>query len=166
MVQRTEKEAEAVQTYLLTHHYPIFMFFDSQITLKSPCSLTLLTLHLVLLRGLLLTFLDFVVGPCSHTTGYAAEHNICNQVNDTDTGIISIEIDTDVEQRCYASQDLQAVIAPNKAHVIFIKTKSILTHQNPLRGRHGQTRAAGALETHLMCLKREIMLVRGERVIK
>mmetsp|Transcript_13141 Transcript_13141/g.22412 ORF Transcript_13141/g.22412 Transcript_13141/m.22412 type:complete len:122 (+) Transcript_13141:241-606(+) len=89
-----------------------------------------------------------MVGPCRHATGYAAEHNISDGIDDSNNSIISVKINTDVKDGSHACQHLQTIVASNDTNIILIKTQTILLHNHSLRGRNCHTGAAAALEAH------------------
>jgi hypothetical protein len=96
-----------------------------------------------------------VIGPCRHATRHAAEYNVSDEVNDSNNGIVSVKINTDVKKGGNARQNLKAIVASNETNIILVKSKTILLHNHSLGGRNCHTGAAEALEAHLMFVKKK-----------
>ena len=124
---------KSLQSITICDHYLIFNIMTHSKTSKAPHTEHVLPLHAEVFWGLLLAYLNFVVDPRSHAARNTAESDIGNEVNEADDGIVTIEINTDVEAGCDDSKKLQAVVAANQAHVIGIQSKSILPHDDCLR---------------------------------
>jgi hypothetical protein len=59
--------------------------------------MALLTLHLKLLRGFLLTHFHLMIGTGSHASTDTAEHNIGNKVDASHYGIVTFKVNADIE---------------------------------------------------------------------
>lgn len=105
-------------------------------------------LHLECLWRFFFALFHLVIHPCCHAPTHTAERDICHKIDERYHGIISLEIDANIQTRSKNCQTLQAIVASNKPDIVFIQSETVLSHDHALCGTDSHAWKAASLSAH------------------